>query len=186
MAESRKTPARVTRGAISLSNSSHFPATAYSKAVKPVAFPPGRAKVSTYPAPTGSATAAKTIGMMRVACSSGDRAALELARRTVRRKRNQFVCKFAHVVGFAVAPAIVDADVLPDGPTQLLQALAQKLSDHPHVAADRPAQFLQPLCERRDAGQCVWIVRGLAHKDANAPQLRRRLLRARRERPGHR
>jgi hypothetical protein len=53
----------------------------------------------------------------------------------------------------------------------------------PHVATDSPAQFLQALCERRDAGQCVRIVRGLAHKDADAPQLRRRLLRARRERP---
>jgi hypothetical protein len=40
-----------------------------------------------------------------------------------RRECDQFDCVFAHGVGFAVAPAIVDAEVLPNGPTQLLQAL---------------------------------------------------------------
>jgi hypothetical protein len=47
MVESRNTTARVTCGAISLSNSSHFPATEYSNGVKPVALPPGRARLST-------------------------------------------------------------------------------------------------------------------------------------------
>jgi len=37
MAASRTTATRVTRGAISLSSSSHFPAIEYSKMVKPVA-----------------------------------------------------------------------------------------------------------------------------------------------------
>jgi regulator of protease activity HflC (stomatin/prohibitin superfamily) len=46
-AASRRTATRVTRGAISLSSSSHFPPMAYSKTVKPVALPPGCAKLST-------------------------------------------------------------------------------------------------------------------------------------------
>jgi hypothetical protein len=50
------TAARLTAGAISLSSSSHFPLMPYSKRVKPVALPPGRAKLSTNPAPTGSVT----------------------------------------------------------------------------------------------------------------------------------
>ena len=41
MAGSRMTAACVTRGAISLSNSSHFPLRPYSNAVNPVALPPG-------------------------------------------------------------------------------------------------------------------------------------------------
>jgi hypothetical protein len=47
IAESRNTAARVTRGAISLSNSSHLPLTLHSNATKPVALPPGRARLST-------------------------------------------------------------------------------------------------------------------------------------------
>src|SRR5262249_45795236 len=35
----------------------------------PVALPPGRARLATKPLPTGSATIAKTIGMMRVSCN---------------------------------------------------------------------------------------------------------------------
>ena len=68
MVGSRSTAARVMRGATSLSNSSHFAPIAYSKAVNPVVLPPGRAKLSTKPAPTGSMTPPNTIGTVRVAC----------------------------------------------------------------------------------------------------------------------
>jgi hypothetical protein len=65
---------RTTRGAISLSSSSHLPAIVGSIVgslkVKPVALPPGRAKLATKPLPIGSATIAKTMGMVRVCCSS--------------------------------------------------------------------------------------------------------------------
>jgi hypothetical protein len=71
MAGSRRTAARVTRGATSLSSSSHFPLIPYSKIVNPVALPPGRAKLVTKPAPTGSMTCTNTIGRVRVACRSG-------------------------------------------------------------------------------------------------------------------
>jgi hypothetical protein len=39
----------------------------YSNKRKPVTFLPGRAKLSTKPAPTGSMTVANTMGTMRVA-----------------------------------------------------------------------------------------------------------------------
>src|SRR6516164_11799558 len=58
--------ARVRCGAISLSRSSHFAATDGSKwLVKPVTLPPGRARLSTSPLPTGFETRAKTIGTVR-------------------------------------------------------------------------------------------------------------------------
>ena len=69
MAGSRSTAARVTLGATCLSNSSHFALMPYSKWVKPVALPPGRARLLTKPAPTGSVTWTKTIGTVRVASS---------------------------------------------------------------------------------------------------------------------
>ena len=68
---SRSTAARVTLGAICFSSSGHFPLRLYSNCMKPVALPPGRAKLATRPAPTGSAVPANTIGTVRVACSSG-------------------------------------------------------------------------------------------------------------------
>ena len=70
-AASRRTAARVTPGAICLSSSSHFPLKLYSNCMKPVVLPPGRDKLSTKPAPTGSATLTNTIGTVRVACNNG-------------------------------------------------------------------------------------------------------------------
>src|SRR5262245_33927802 len=69
--ESRSTATRVTRGAISLNNSSHFPARLYSNWVKPVTLPPGRAMLSTKPDPSGSMTCVNTIGVVGAACSIG-------------------------------------------------------------------------------------------------------------------
>ena len=74
--------ARVTPGAISLSSSSHFALMPYSNWINPVALPPGRAKLSTKPAPTGSGTITNTIGIVRVVCSNGAAAALPVARIT--------------------------------------------------------------------------------------------------------
>src|SRR5262249_25504430 len=79
---SRMTATRVMLGLISLRSSSHFPAISYSNGVNPVALPPGRAKLSTNPAPTGSATIANTIGTVRVACSNAATAVLLFARIT--------------------------------------------------------------------------------------------------------
>src|SRR6516165_3540223 len=58
----------LTAGATSLSNSSHLPAIENSKLVKPVVLPPGRAKLSTSPLPTGSVTVVNTIGIALVCC----------------------------------------------------------------------------------------------------------------------
>jgi hypothetical protein len=82
MAGSRKTATRVTPGATCFNSSDHFPAIPYSNMEKPVAFPPGRAKLSTYPAPTGSVSITNTTGMVRVARSNGPAVALPFARIT--------------------------------------------------------------------------------------------------------
>src|SRR6266511_1176784 len=66
---SRMTATRIKRGAICLSNSSHFALLPYSNRVKPVTLPPGRAKLATKPPPTGSVAVANTIGTVRGACT---------------------------------------------------------------------------------------------------------------------
>src|SRR5271169_3131538 len=47
---------RLTPGASSMSNSSHLPPSVASMLMKPVRFPPGRGRLATKPALTGSAT----------------------------------------------------------------------------------------------------------------------------------
>src|SRR3974377_20598 len=59
-------PTRVISGAVSLSNSTHFPVIDDSKLVNPVTFPPGCAKLATKPSPIGSDIDTNTIGMLRV------------------------------------------------------------------------------------------------------------------------
>ena len=54
----------------------------YSKFMKPVTLPPGRARLSTKPAPTGSPTTGNTIGTVRVACSNGPTVEAPWARMT--------------------------------------------------------------------------------------------------------
>src|SRR6516225_10116994 len=93
---SRSTATRVTPGAISLISSTHFPANPYSGLVKPVALPPGRARLATKPAPTGSTTCANTIGTVRVACSKGVAAG---GKNNVRCERDQFRRLFAKALG---------------------------------------------------------------------------------------
>ena len=58
------------RGTVSFSSSNHLPVCVGSERVKPVTLPPGRGKLTTRPLPIGSLRLAKTMGMVRVCCSS--------------------------------------------------------------------------------------------------------------------
>ena len=73
-----------------------FAAELYSNCMKPVALPPGRARLSTKPAPTGSGTMMNTIGMVRVACSNGVTTGAAGGQDDVRRERDQFGRIFAN------------------------------------------------------------------------------------------
>src|SRR5215510_14616423 len=79
------------------------------------------------------------------------------------RESDQFRRVFAHAVSIAAAPAVIDTDVLTDGPTRLLETLRK----------------------RRETRWCFRIVRRHGHEHADAPHALA-LLRARRERPGRR
>lgn len=82
LAGSRRTMARVTCGATCLRSSSHLPLILYSKFIKPVVLPPGRARLSTKPAPTGSETRMNTIGTVRVAFCNASTPNVPAANRT--------------------------------------------------------------------------------------------------------
>src|SRR5262249_40110247 len=158
-AGSRSTATRVTRGAISLSTSSHFPLMPYSKIMKPVALPPGSARLATKPAPTGSATVTNTIGIVRVAYSNGAAVAVPVPpmRTSGARATHSAAC------------------------LRMSSALAQGVSID-QVAAVAPAQLLEGLHQRREAGLSFRIVRWQVHEHADAPHPLA-LLRPRREWP---
>src|SRR5256885_8048206 len=120
LAESRRTAARMRRGAISFSSSSHLPLKLYSKIMNPVTLPPGRASVSTKPAPTGSPTPTNTIGKLRVTRCN---AATPRVPADVRRERDQFRRVLPFAVGIVLAPADVDPHIAAVGPAKLLQAV---------------------------------------------------------------
>ena len=103
--------------------------------MKPVLLPPGRAKLSTRPAPTGSAIIVNTIGTVRVACSNGHTGS-PLARMTSGRARPVLprICDCAR---HRRRPSGVDPHVAAIGPAQLLQALAGTPPDGPALP-DRP------------------------------------------------
>src|SRR6516225_8958696 len=94
---SRSTAARVTRGATCLSSSGHFPLKLYSNERKPVTLPPGRAKLSTRPAATGSEAAGNTIGTVRVSCNNDPTVEMPVATmacggRQPHQSASQFAC----------------------------------------------------------------------------------------------
>ena len=136
-----------------------FPAQAKFELGKPVALPPGRARLATKPAPTGSGTTTNTIGTVRVACSNGATVELPFARMTSGASAINSAAYLRMLVGVASRPAGVD----------------------PHVAA-----AVQPNCRSpcRNAARraCASGLSWPSHEDADAPH-RSRLLRACGERP---
>jgi hypothetical protein len=113
--------------------------------MKPVILPPGRARLATMPEPTGSTTLTKTIGTVRVACCSAATWGVVAATMTAgARVTNSaiFLRKFS-----VPCPANVN----------------------PKIAAVGPAQLLQCLEERRDAGLSKCIVGGKVHQHADTP-----------------
>ena len=77
-----KKATREADGAIWSINSSHLPPNEPSMSTKPVMLPPGFAKLAANPLPTGSETAANTIGIVRVAACNAAVAGVVIATNT--------------------------------------------------------------------------------------------------------
>ena len=114
--------------------------------MKPVALPPGLARLSTRPAPTGSAANGNTIGTVRVAWSIATKE-VPGGQNDIWRQRDQFRCIFGIVFGLGSGKTIIN----------------------PHIAAVGPAQLLQFFDECREVYLVVLIVLGRARKYADAP-----------------
>src|SRR5262249_14717504 len=117
---SRRIATRVTLGAVSLSNSSHLAAMLYSVPIKPVTLPPGRARLSTKPALTGSPNTGDTIGTVRVACSNGPPVEAPWGSSTSGDDRSQLCCVLANSSGIARGPMDINPHVLANALACLL------------------------------------------------------------------
>ena len=136
-----------------------FPAQAVFELIKPVVLPPGRARLSTKPAPTGSATTANTIGTVRVACSNGPTVEVPGARMT----------SGASATNSAACLRISTALPWPSGCRSAR-------------CGRGPAQLLPAPAGTPRAGLTLRIVSRCGHEHADAPHPLA-LLRARGERP---
>jgi hypothetical protein len=131
--------------------------------MKPVMLPPGRARLSTKPPPTGSMALANTIGTVRVArcsaCVSGPPAATSTSGASAT----------------SSAAYLRKSSVSPAPPAQV----------DAQVAANGPAGLRKSLVKGRETRLSLRIVGGEVHKHADAPHPAA-LLRPRRERPRRR
>jgi hypothetical protein len=154
--------ARLSRGAISESNSSHLPPSEASKLMKPVVFPPGRLTRSTMPLATGSPPVPKDDrDRLRLPLEGGGRRS-SVCQDDVGLRADQLLRERSYPIGVTAGPANV----------------------HPHVAAIDPTQVPERLSEGREAMLLLGIVFVERHKHADAPQAVP-LLPPRRQRPSH-
>ena len=94
--------------------------------MKPVTLPPGLDRLSTNPAPTGSATLTNTIGTLRVACNNGPKVQAAAGQMTSGAKATSSAAYF----GFprrACRPAIIDHDIAANRPSPTAPTLAETL-----------------------------------------------------------
>src|SRR5215510_15541631 len=115
--------------------------------MKPVTLPPGRARLSTKPPPTGSEAIGNTIGTMWVSCNNGRTVEVPWATITSGSECDQIRRVSANIAGVSRSPADVD----------------------PHVAAGAPTQLLQLLQARRNEGLKLWVIRACGQHYTNAP-----------------
>ena len=170
MAGSRRTATRVTPGAISLSNSSHFALMPYSNAVKPVMLPPGRARLATKPSADRVDHLHKYDRHVRVACCNAATRGAGRGEDHVRREPDQFRRISAKALGISMPPSGCRSSRCDrrSSPTpQPLQegrdtrlSLPDRLGDvHEHANTPHPLELLRaaprtatlpPRCQGRD------------------------------------
>ena len=98
-------------GATRFSNSSHLLAIEGSKFVKPVRLPPGRAKLWTTPASTGSLTCTNIVGVVGVVSLTATVTGVELVRITSDRKSSSSLANWRACSYVAATPAVDELDI---------------------------------------------------------------------------
>ena len=93
--------------------------------MNPVILPPGRARLSTKPLPTGSETTTNTMGIVPASRPSAATTGVLLASSTSGWSSHQFLGQHLHMSGLASGPAIIDQNVASRAPSRALSVLAR-------------------------------------------------------------
>ena len=144
--DGRRSPTRVSLGTASLSISSLLVFSSVAKLESPVTLPPGRARLATKPAPTGSGVLIITMGMVVVAFLRRQRRRSSCGHDQINLKTNQVRRKLRQAVSFSLRKSILDGDILSFNPSKLAQLLPERL----HEDRAYQKQCLDPgnLCGR--------------------------------------
>src|SRR5215469_11477030 len=153
-------PARTFRGAISFNISSILPKTESSMNVNPVMLPPGRARLSTNPNPTGSDTPGITMGIVRDICIRIGMTRPSYRNDHIGLRAHQSCCVGSNAIHVVGSPMLVEFDI---------------------TALD-PSRFSQCITQSLDMSSVLGVVLGIGHQNAHSAH-RLGLLRARRQRP---
>ena len=104
-----------------------MPATPADKEDVPVTFAPGRARLATSPAPTGSETAAITIGIVPGGVLRGQRRLRNRCNNDVYLEPDQLSRKVGEPFEFPLRPAVLDGDVLSFHVAELAEPFPESL-----------------------------------------------------------
>src|SRR5262249_47001013 len=125
--------------------------------MKPVALPPGRARLSTKPAPTGSATAANTIGKVWLICCNAVTARVPLAKMTSGVSASNSAPYFALRSALSSLQRVSILTLRPTCRKSVLTFWIVRCPVHEHADASSPiALFRAPRkrpCRRRTADE---------------------------------
>ena len=125
----RRSPTRASLGIASLSISSLLVFSSDAKLESPVTLPPGRARLATKPAPTGSPALVITIGMVVVALLAANAAGVPEAtiRSTLRRTKS--AASSGRRSGFCSANRYSMVIFFPFNPAKLAQLLPERVQE---------------------------------------------------------
>ena len=129
LAATRRSPTRASLGTASLSISSLLVFSSGAKLESPVTLPPGRARLATKPAPTGSPAFVITMGMAVVAflAANADGVPEATIRSTLRRTKS--AVSSGRRSSFSLRKSILDDNVFSFNPAKLAQLLPERLQE---------------------------------------------------------
>ena len=123
----RRTPTRTSLGTASLSISSLLLFSSVAKVESPVTLPPGRARLATRPAPTGSPAIAITMGIVVVARLAANAGGVVRHDQINLRRTSP---PQAQAGPFALSKPVLDGNVLSLDPSKLAQLLPERIHEN--------------------------------------------------------
>ena len=91
--------------------------------------PPGRARLATKPAPTGSPAFAITMGMVVVALLAANAGRVPCGHDQINLKTNQVRRKLRQPLSLLLCKSVLDGDILSLNPSKLAQLLPERLQE---------------------------------------------------------